>query len=492
MNIPRLITIPLLLLLSAAISNLVFREVERLMASSLVKANRSGAKEWAQHRTRLIATFIAVNIFFVFADPTLGAFGPFWSQVLRTIVLLSSVTWMLWAWQRDRRTYQRESASTSLRKHLQPLEGQLLELLDGRTIEELSCDEIFTLAKVLPQQKKVNCLGIYREVVAELISSGRVDKPQALLQLEELRTALGLNVEDHFAVIRDLANNDPEFLSLDASKLENRELRLQAAKEQLTIFLENLPEDQNPLSSLTSHQRRRLEEIRRESGLSDNHWSSLMMQYLDAQKTLSIAIERELKSCKSLLESRTSLVKASESEILYKLMVDALDQQLTSVAGALLRLTTSTEPESNLLKDWALLAQWVPKTVIHSLQERGINWVVPEPLPGSGDLKFKLPDVSIVLEDLWQDPDPATASLALLLLHKLEPTLAHAVSLRPRVGLEPAPCLEDQLSNGSELKDVDQILTRLRDAATNGKATEPSLPIGSTNGGTKNKHARTN
>lgn len=476
MNLPRLVSIPLLLSLAGTVSYLLFREVERTMAVSLGQAGRSGAEDWAQHRTRLLATCVAVNIFFAYADPTLGAFGGVGGQLVRTIVLVTSVTWLLWAWQRDRRTYQRESASASLRKQLLPLEQELISVLDGRTINELSCDEIFALAKVLPQQRKVNCLRVYREVVADLISCGRVDKPQALLQLEELRSSLGLTADDHFAVIRDLANDDPEILALDASRLESRELRLEAAREKLSDFFEGLPDDQDSLRSLTSRQRRRLEEIRRESGLSEEYWKGLIGQYLDLQLASSLVLERELKVFKLLLESRASLLNASDGDILYRLVVNALDQQLISVAVALLRATQSADPESPFLRDWAFLAQWVPKAVVASVQQRGMAWSVPDPVVGLGDLQFKLPPLPGVLEALWQDPDPATAALALLMLRTLEPALASAVALRPRVGLEPALRLEDQLSPNGDPLDDEQILSRLR-AAVDIEAAGSWLPV---------------
>jgi hypothetical protein len=72
----------------------------------------------AGHRTRLAATFLALNIFFWFADPSLGLLGPRGGQLIRSLVLVVSGMWLYRGWSRDKATYTRESTSASLRKQL--------------------------------------------------------------------------------------------------------------------------------------------------------------------------------------------------------------------------------------------------------------------------------------------------------------------------------------------------------------------------------------
>jgi hypothetical protein len=155
---------------------------------------------------------MAINIFFWFADPTLGLFAGIGGQIVRSLVLVVSAMALARTWNRSAGTYRRESTSASLRKQLQPLLPQLREALDGRSLEELSPSEVFTLAKVLPAHLKHNNLNLYRLVLEDLWRSGRLDLATSLVQLEELRQALGLQEGDHHTVIRELTGSDPSLL----------------------------------------------------------------------------------------------------------------------------------------------------------------------------------------------------------------------------------------------------------------------------------------
>ena len=65
-------------------------------------------------------------------------------------------------------------------------------VLDGRKLNDLLPQEIFTLAKALPIAVTGRVSEIYREVLRDLIRNGTIDKPTALADLTELRQNLGL------------------------------------------------------------------------------------------------------------------------------------------------------------------------------------------------------------------------------------------------------------------------------------------------------------
>ncbi|MGB7563480.1 MAG: hypothetical protein WBM08_01890 [Prochlorococcaceae cyanobacterium] len=209
---PRLISIPLLLVLAGVTSFVLLRELEVLIRNRLITTGLSEAADLARQRTRSLASFLAINIFFWFADPTLGLFAGIGGQIVRSLVLVVSAMALARTWNRSAGTYRRESTSASLRKQLQPLLPQLREALDGRSLEELSPSEVFTLAKVLPAHLKHNNLNLYRQVLEDLWRSSRLDLATSLGQLEELRQALGLQEGDHHTVIRELTGSDPSLL----------------------------------------------------------------------------------------------------------------------------------------------------------------------------------------------------------------------------------------------------------------------------------------
>lgn len=121
----RLVAIPALLVLVAQLSVVLFRELEHLQCRWLVGHEVPDAEEMAAQRTRLLASFLAVNLFFWFADPALGLAGGVGGQLVRSLVLVASSAWLARGWRRSSDLYRRESLSVSLRRQLQSLEPQL-------------------------------------------------------------------------------------------------------------------------------------------------------------------------------------------------------------------------------------------------------------------------------------------------------------------------------------------------------------------------------
>ena len=74
LHLQRLVSLPALLVLSGCLSTGSFLVVEAHMARRLRRyLAAADARRLARHRTRLLATFTAVNVFFFFSDPSLGA-----------------------------------------------------------------------------------------------------------------------------------------------------------------------------------------------------------------------------------------------------------------------------------------------------------------------------------------------------------------------------------------------------------------------------------
>lgn len=101
LHLPRLLTLPALLALGGGLSAVGLALLERQMARRLGHRLEAGlARRAARHRTRLLATFTAVNVFFFFSDPSLGALGGAVGLVVRLVVLGVSVQWLRQHWRR--------------------------------------------------------------------------------------------------------------------------------------------------------------------------------------------------------------------------------------------------------------------------------------------------------------------------------------------------------------------------------------------------------
>ena len=222
--LPRLLEIPLVLSAAAALSALLFGALQRLLQRRYTRQGLGEPLERAVMRTRLLASFSAINVFFWFVDPFQGALGPIGGQLLRSLVLVASAIGLFRSWDRDQATYRRESASESLRRQLRDLPG-LEAALDGRALEALSPQEVFTLVKAMPAMGRQQGRGVYSDVMAEMLRTGRLDRASSLLEVQELRQTLQLDESDHHAVVRSLAREQPELLERDHLQRQVDDLR---------------------------------------------------------------------------------------------------------------------------------------------------------------------------------------------------------------------------------------------------------------------------
>ena len=434
--LPRLVSIPALLLFAGVISFLLFKEIERLQRRWLSAQGYALAADMAIQRTRLIASFLAINSFFWFADPTLGLAGGVGGQLVRSLMLVVTAAWLARGWRRSPDDYRRESLSVSLRRQLEPLEPQLQAALDGRSLAQLSAAEVFTLAKALPAHLRTNTLTIYRNVLEDMFSSGRLDRASAFLQLEELRGVLGLQEADHHEALRELALRDPGLLELDARQRQARDLRQAAATEAVADLLDLGSGSPAQLDALTPRQRQRLERLRQQSGLEDAAWAAVLAAFDPSASLRSPLIARNLELLALLIESRRSVAQACEHELLMQPLLVALDLQIVSVLVNLApAMAKGLEDELQLV--WERLLRQLPGSVEIRLDLRGIR--LPAADPGSesseGETALAPPPLDGVLQELWQDPDPLTAAWALWMLRRRNPELASSVFRQPRLGL---------------------------------------------------------
>jgi hypothetical protein len=208
-SLPRLLIIPLALTVAAWISVLLWRAVERFLHRRAAAAGHPAPREQAITRTRLLASFLALNLFFWFSDPLQGLLGLNGGQLERSLVQLLSALALFRGWPRDQAIYRREATSESLRRQLRNLPG-LEPALDGRRLEALTPEEVFTLVKALPAVGRFRARSIYGEVMAEMLRLGRTKNPQdlrELRELRELRQVLHLDDDDHDAALATLASS---------------------------------------------------------------------------------------------------------------------------------------------------------------------------------------------------------------------------------------------------------------------------------------------
>jgi hypothetical protein len=394
-GLPRLVSIPALLILSAWISIWFFSWWNRAQEKMLIPELGARAEDTAVNRTRLLATFVAVNSFFWFADPSMGLFGPAGGQGIRSLVLIVSGMWFQRGWHRDQGTDTRESTSAILRKQLEKLGRDLSPFLAGRSLKELSHNEIFTRAKALPVQVMETRRSIYKEVMFDLFKTGRLERAAALVQLEELRESLQLEAEDHYAAIRALGVQDPRILQLDDLQQERRNLRQEAAAEAITELLRVTRKvDLNALL-VDPQDVDQLEKIRVDFGLDQAGWDELLSEFGPSSDYARERLSGELEVLRWQLASRRALELAAEREPLLRPLLLVMDRRITSILvtiGPALRAFPGGDP---LWGQLATLRVHVPISLRSEVRrqdlEGGVSLIQQKkiPLEPQGRLKVR-------------------------------------------------------------------------------------------------------
>jgi len=405
--LPRLLEIPLLLTAAAALSALVFEGLQRLLQRRYTRQGLSEPLERAVLRSRLIASFAAINTFFWFVDPFQGTLGHAGGELVRSLVLVASGIGLFRSWGRDQATYRRESASESLRRQLRDLAG-LEAALDGRSLDALSPQEVFTLVKALPAMGRQQGRSLYGDVMAEMLRTGRLDRASALLELQELRQTLQLDESDHHAVVRTLAREQPELLERDPLQRQVDDLRREAAQEAITDLLHLAGLQVLELDRLQPAQREHLEQLQADSGLDDSQWQDLLQGFGPRGESERQRLEALRAAWLHDLAQGRHLAALALADPLLQPLAQAMAQRAEGVRREL---------------DARLLA---------AAQEP-----LPQTVPPAGEL-------GQALDLLWRDPDPDTAGWVLMLARERDPQRAARYLQDPRTGLAESPFLQSQ------------------------------------------------
>ena len=467
-QLPRILAIPALLSAGGVASERLFHQIERLQRHQLRAAAPELAKERAIHRTRLLATFAAINIYFYFkrnlfdSGDSLG-----WVELQLLIVAISSV-WLYRSWDRDRSLYERENTSTSLRKRLAKLGAKLQPLLAGRQLEDLSPGEVFVLANALPVQETSQRQSIYLDVLRDLLSSGRLDRTASLKTLADLRTNLRLTDADHQSSLEILTSEDPRLTSLSPEDLAGLNLCRNAAAQEIEDLLLLSGSTVLHLDRLDAYGRGRLNRIQIESGLDDDSWAQLLNEFGPGSQYGERQLSQRLQLVNQAMARRESLAELSRRLPLAAPLVLSLDRQIARFLPDLVALIRSgltapgeQRPDETCL---ALLRSLSPNVMACLASEDDTTTAITAWLDGIETKLARispLPEATEVLEGLWLDTDPNVALWALMVLRQVDSRQAERLLQTPRTGLPSSKTLKGFLE-GEQLASI-EILAAIAD-----------------------------
>ena len=232
--IPRLIAAPLTVGVCSALGYLVGVQVEKLYNSYQLKRNPLLTTQQLQHQIFTLTTFWVFNFFFIFAGRSYLAKLPIQLQYLFNILLvLVSTLWLYRTWTRSSERYSRESLANRLRKQLTRLQVDVSRFLEGRSLDVLTADEVYVLAKILPGFTGDKRQEAYKGILRDSLEEGYVNSASSLEVLQQMRQELGISEQEHLTILTELGVEDPDLLDPNQKRSRENQLRLQSFRQRI-------------------------------------------------------------------------------------------------------------------------------------------------------------------------------------------------------------------------------------------------------------------
>jgi hypothetical protein len=232
--IPKLVAVPLTLAICTFLGYFLGKKVENAYKVYRIRKKSPLPTEIIRHRVFTFGTFLIFNFFFIFGGrPFINLLPKFWHYFASILAAVLSSLWLYRTWIRDPSRYQREGLAGKLRKQLRKLNLDTAKYLDRRSLETLDADEVYVLAKILPDFTHQKCLKAYKAVLKEALEEGYSDFGHSLEILQQMRLELTITEAEHQAILTELGVESAELL--DPEKQYSREdwLRLQSYRDAL-------------------------------------------------------------------------------------------------------------------------------------------------------------------------------------------------------------------------------------------------------------------
>ncbi|MEG3435746.1 calcium-binding protein [Pannus brasiliensis CCIBt3594] len=211
--IPKWVSVPLTLGLFTYFGYFSGRKLEKAYKVSLIRQKNPLPSEIVRHRMFSFGTFLIFNFFFIFGGrPFINLMPTFWHFFASISFGIISGTWLYRTWFRDPSGYRRESLAGRLRQQLAKLGLDTASYLDGRCLEKLNADEVYVLAKILPDFTHEERLKAYKAVLKEFLEEGYTDSVSSLSILRQMRLELTIADAEHLAILEELGGRPAAIL----------------------------------------------------------------------------------------------------------------------------------------------------------------------------------------------------------------------------------------------------------------------------------------
>lgn len=241
--IPKIIAAPLTLAFGVVVSYVICRQIEKAYKAYLRNKNQNITQLEVLHRVFSICTFVSFNIFFIYGGrPEIIRFPAPVQLAFNALVILVSTLWLYRTWGRSAEKYTRESLADKLRRQLQKMTLDFSQFLEGRSLDNLKPDEVYVLAKILPNATVQDRLQVYKGVLQEALEAGNTNAFSSLEILQDLRQKLDIDESEHYTILTELGIENQNLLDPDRQRNREHQLRISNYCQALNLLLLELVE----------------------------------------------------------------------------------------------------------------------------------------------------------------------------------------------------------------------------------------------------------
>lgn len=306
--IPKLIAVPLMLAIFGIASYVIIQQIEKAYKAYRIRIKQPQSRQQVLHVIFTLATFVGFNVFFMFGGrPQLRLLPESLQLIFNGIVVFVSALWVYVTIQRTPEEYSKESLASGLRRQLSKLTIDFSKFLGDRSLEDLNTDEVYVLAKVLPNFSKDQGLQVYKGLLKESLEEGKVSSADSLEMLRQVRLGLGIKDEEHFNILTELGIENPQLL--DPTVIRSREnlIRLESYREALEIQLLDCIEKGLPLQEILNQKNQQIQSLRLEYGITDQEENRILEQMFSGDSAILHTAENLLNQLSNLIAQQQIL-----------------------------------------------------------------------------------------------------------------------------------------------------------------------------------------
>lgn len=436
--VPKIVAVPLTLGLFTAVGYWLGRRWERWGRAWFPHQSPDMLLHWSY----TLITFFIFNFFFIFAGRNFIVLLPVGLQYFWEVVLVAlSTAWLYRTWNRSPARYRREGLAGRLRKQLGKLKLDFASLLDGRSSTDLSPDEVYVLAKVLPGFDREKRVAAYKGVLKESLEEGYVDIASSFERLAQMRAELSVSEEEHQQVLAELGMEDPELLDPSRTRTLEGSFRLSGYRDALERLL--TLQKQQSVDDLLQENPEAVRNLRQEYSISYQEEEEIL-QGLDRQADLWLRAQHllgQLDESIGCYDALNQPVLHEQRHVLTLLLRALLQKQRLLVRGLLEIMETATEPE-DAQRVAGGLSGMAPVVLPEVLENPASQWarrlepalltLLRSPSADrTSTCAIDLGNVAIAtqLRALLLDPNPTVRVASLFILQQVTP---HAARMRIR------------------------------------------------------------